>query len=610
MSDLFGNLNIKKCKRCGDEYEPEKLNQQICSKEHFQKCENCGGDYPWEKRGRTCSKECASELRKKTSSYDLTCEWCGEEFQSTQINAKFCKRDHFSDCVVCKQNFKISSVNRPSKTCSPSCSSALSHTEDAKENRKIKSLERYGVSHTSKREDVKEKIRENHKNNPNVVQVGSDDFKKKMLDKFGSENYFSTDEHKKAMSENNPMKDRSTVEKQKESTRKNNNGKEAWQISQEATRAKYGVSSPRKIHIKNIEDYENMKEFFLNESNKSNELLDMDFYADYFKVHPTTLRRKIEGLNLEALFTFSVKKSTQFDLLVERKDEVIKDIFDESLSREEFLKKYNCSTRALYKFMEIFNLKWVNSKSNIVNKPIKKVVEQRLKVELGEKIDNIVFNSDEKLLNKTGIYRIVSASGGVYIGMASINFKRRFYSHRMQLNNGDHHCRGLQRAFNNDPNMSFEIIEVIDEKEKIPLREKEIWNAYKDRNIKLYNGEPSGTLSVFHTEETKALLSKDKIDSYIFTEEEIEEIHERLIVDGQKISTAAIQMKVGVNRVKRLVDEKQWDLSIEARIERNRDEIIRLAKSYMPFREIAKVVRIPRDNIYNFLMSENIVFVR
>lgn len=122
-------------------------------------------------------------------------------------------------------------------------------------------------------------------------------------------------------------------------------------------------------------------------------------------------------------------------------------------------------------------------------------------------MDNNVF--------KIGIYTITSLSGKKYVGMTSDNFKNRWRQHKKLLRRNKHTCFGLQNAFNKYglDNLNFEIVKSYDKPdndkdrikliEKIKIDEVYYWELYSSQNIKLYNGKPTGTGSVYHTEETK-----------------------------------------------------------------------------------------------------------
>lgn len=111
-------------------------------------------------------------------------------------------------------------------------------------------------------------------------------------------------------------------------------------------------------------------------------------------------------------------------------------------------------------------------------------------------------------MNEIGIYKILSPSGKIYVGMTADSFQNRWNQHLTLLKRGNHHCVGLQRAFNKWGilNIKFEIVERLPldvNKTNILLKEQEWWDYFNSQNIKLYNARPSGKGSVYHSNETK-----------------------------------------------------------------------------------------------------------
>ncbi|SNY19367.1 HNH endonuclease [Orenia metallireducens] len=58
------------------------------------KCQICGGELP-KYKSKFCSNECFKIHRKeyKANRYKLTCDWCGNDFQSGEKNQRFCSTD-------------------------------------------------------------------------------------------------------------------------------------------------------------------------------------------------------------------------------------------------------------------------------------------------------------------------------------------------------------------------------------------------------------------------------------------------------------------------------------------------------------------------------------
>lgn len=109
----------------------------------------------------------------------------------------------------------------------------------------------------------------------------------------------------------------------------------------------------------------------------------------------------------------------------------------------------------------------------------------------------------------SGIYIIVHVkSGKVYIGKAE-NIRKRWHDHKHTLNNGNHHNRYLQRAWNKygEQAFKFQILEYCSI-EHFEAREKHYIAIYKVRGL-AYNmtdgGE--GVLGIVHSSETKKKMS-------------------------------------------------------------------------------------------------------
>lgn len=107
-----------------------------------------------------------------------------------------------------------------------------------------------------------------------------------------------------------------------------------------------------------------------------------------------------------------------------------------------------------------------------------------------------------------GIYKIVSPRGSIYIGMTTVSFSTRWKQHLKNLRaKKSHKCRGLQRAFDKygENGLVFEILEVLDYHSDNEIMQREIywWDFYKIQGVNIYNGKPTGTGSVIHTDETK-----------------------------------------------------------------------------------------------------------
>lgn len=116
------------------------------------------------------------------------------------------------------------------------------------------------------------------------------------------------------------------------------------------------------------------------------------------------------------------------------------------------------------------------------------------------------------MLSECGIYQIVSPNNSFYIGMTSTSFTERWKNHLKELRSGKHKCKGLQRAFDKygEEHLSFEIIQLMTNEPQEEILKAEVlwWKKYKNWGINIYNGEPTGTGSVKHTNETRDRISQ------------------------------------------------------------------------------------------------------
>lgn len=111
---------------------------------------------------------------------------------------------------------------------------------------------------------------------------------------------------------------------------------------------------------------------------------------------------------------------------------------------------------------------------------------------------------------RTGIYLIEGPNKNIYIGFTMTSFEKRWKGHVKLLSKGNHHCKYLQNAWakysSNDFNLK--ILEYIDDPNIVLEKERYWWNHFKNNGFNLYNSEPSGKGSVFHSNETKLKLSQ------------------------------------------------------------------------------------------------------
>lgn len=132
---------------------------------------------------------------------------------------------------------------------------------------------------------------------------------------------------------------------------------------------------------------------------------------------------------------------------------------------------------------------------------------------------NTEINSIENQWNDTGkisgIYKIVNKiNGKYYVGGSEkiIGYKGRWYNHRKSLNKNNHHCIGLQRAWNKygEKNFEFIIVEHTDISE-LSMAEQKYLDIAKTEKEKCYNST-FNVIAFFrgkrHSNETKLKISK------------------------------------------------------------------------------------------------------
>ena len=136
-------IKKKECKLCGKLFNASG-SKSICDAPHYRRCVICGTSFEFNKASnipQTCSRKCSAELRKqKIASQSKICEYCNKPFTSTSNNTRFCSGPHFSNCLVCGNQFEVdlktTRLSDLPKTCSHECAIKLSQQT---------SMERYGV---------------------------------------------------------------------------------------------------------------------------------------------------------------------------------------------------------------------------------------------------------------------------------------------------------------------------------------------------------------------------------------------------------------------------------------------------------------------------------
>lgn len=210
--------------------------------------------------------------------YTKKCELCGDEFTAKRKNSRFCKKKHYKSCEVCQSSFLIKDNHRPSRTCSQSCASSLTHSNEARIKRKETSLRRYGVEHPFQSDKVKDKIRKSLDNSENDMRVGSKNWKRMMEEKYGVDNISQVDEIKDRKRQtyiekynvDNPMKSEDIILK-----------REALMID------RYGTNRRKCVNVKNKEEFMNLKEFLSRNNMTVSQL------SEYFEVKRDKMIREI-----------------------------------------------------------------------------------------------------------------------------------------------------------------------------------------------------------------------------------------------------------------------------------------------------------------------------
>lgn len=227
--------------------------------------------------------------------YINVCEICNKKFNTSYKKQKFCKRPHYRECEVCGKRFLIKNNSRPSRTCSASCASSLSHTDKSKEKRRINSLEKYGVEYPTQSKEVKKKIKETLDNSDNDTRIGSKRWKQIIKEKYNVENVSQLTSIKNKKENTfiekygvkNPMQSSEVIKKRK-------------RLMYE----RYGTTEKKYINVKNRDDFMNLKSFLKDKS------LTVTDLTDYFEVKRDKMIREIHEQNVSLLVKdFGVENS-------------------------------------------------------------------------------------------------------------------------------------------------------------------------------------------------------------------------------------------------------------------------------------------------------------
>ncbi len=226
------------CELCGEEFQGNGRQKKRCSKDHERSCTHCGklftmrstmnanrehcskecqllsqkktkpcpicGTEFW-KASATCSRSCANELRRRTDATFIgECAACGK---STTGRVKYCDRDHYRICEVCKKDFIVDPRTKK-RTCSSLCNGQLVNSPESMEKRKATSRERYGTDFPQQAEEVKAKMEATHRERYGVksplasAELRAKGFKTSK-ERYGHEWYAASEEGKAARAKTN-----------------------------------------------------------------------------------------------------------------------------------------------------------------------------------------------------------------------------------------------------------------------------------------------------------------------------------------------------------------------------------------------------------------------
>lgn len=251
------------------------------------------------------------KIVRKPRLFTKQCEWCGLDFQASKKSQRFCKREHYADCVVCGKHFLVKNPARAPKTCSPSCTVKLGHTEASKQKRIENSRKKYGTDYPSQDAGVKAKIKRAQDNSEHDTRIGSKAYKEMIKAKYGDvDNVSQVDSVKEKKKQtlqkhygvDNPMRSKDILkEREKRSI------------------AKYGSQGYQKAiaealkagDTKRIENWNNFKAFVENlpEEKTIKEL------AEYFQISTANISLKLtnENVNRKMIKSNSSNKEAEFE---------------------------------------------------------------------------------------------------------------------------------------------------------------------------------------------------------------------------------------------------------------------------------------------------------
>lgn len=105
----------KICDFCGEEFETNHPKARFCKRDHFGECVICGKKFPVpqpKQPSKFCSDECRSARPRRQVECVCQMDGCGKTFMSDRKTSRFCPGPHYRNCVVCGEEFELSMSNR------------------------------------------------------------------------------------------------------------------------------------------------------------------------------------------------------------------------------------------------------------------------------------------------------------------------------------------------------------------------------------------------------------------------------------------------------------------------------------------------------------------
>lgn len=195
----------KVCDYCGCEFETTQTLKRICDNQHYSVCQICGKSFEVSRNSvlnnnvrKTCSKECRTQLKKRTNLERYGVEWAQKSQDFQDRVKKTCLERYGSMC------FLSSDSGKSAKTKVMIEKYGHEHPlqcQELKDKAKATTLARFGSEYISKTQYHKDKVRETSR-----IKYGVDHFSQApsvkskrentCIDKYGVDNVFKLDEVK------------------------------------------------------------------------------------------------------------------------------------------------------------------------------------------------------------------------------------------------------------------------------------------------------------------------------------------------------------------------------------------------------------------------------